>query len=146
MATKRTAKRSTAARRPRAGTPSQAQYESRERAEFNQLVRSKDKESLTERQEARDEFLGAMAERPGTVGERIEWLLDGNYGYGGMLIAKEVIANKRMNREAWLVGHVGAIDWNCPIAFGLGAWKKLSKAQKDALSAAVKRAIKRSES
>ena len=91
-------------------------------------------------------FHEAMAEDPATVAERISWMLDGNYGYGQMVMAKEAVAAKRMNREALLTQMVGVFEWQCPRDMSRAAWTKLTPAQKKALSAAVAVVIKHAES
>ena len=79
------------------------------------------------------------------VAERIGWLLDGAYGFGAMSAAKRVLGSRRANRVAWLVQTIGAVEWRCRPASVIAAWKKLSPAEKRALDAAVKRAIKEHE-
>lgn len=120
-------------------------YDQRERADFNNSLRALDRAPLAERKEACAEFLDAMRTSPGTVAERIEWVIAGNYGRGAYDVAREVVANKRMNREAWLTQVVGALEWQCPQVMGIAAWKKLTPGEKKKLSAAVKKAIKYGE-
>jgi hypothetical protein len=101
--------------------------------------------SLTDRQEARKAFGEAMAEDPALVAERVGWLIDGNYGFGEMIKAKQVIASPRMNRRAALTQMVGVYEWNCPGDFGVDAWKKLTGGQKAALDAALDVVIEAAE-
>lgn len=122
--------------------PTQAQYEAREL----QVARAKELEvnsaSLSDRKQAQTEFLDAMANDPELVGERIGWLLDGNYGYGPMMLAKQALANKRANHKAILTHMIGIHEWMCPVVMGIAAWKKLSPAQKKKLDHEVEKAIK----
>ncbi len=145
MATKKTVKRkskSSATRRPRA-TPSKEEYERNEATAFyNQRMRV-EKASLADRQEARAEIKTDMANDPSMIGERLEWLLAGNYGFGQKQAARAVLGNKRMNREAALMTMLGVVEWQCPTGFTIDAWKSLTKSQKDALDAAIKRAMRR---
>jgi hypothetical protein len=117
--------------------PSQAEYE---RNELYQAVRREqeiDRAPLSERKEAQQNFLETMRDDPAVVAERVSWLLDGNYGYGPMMMAKEVLRNPRLNRRAILVQSVGVHEWMCPRRMTVDAWKKLTLAQKDLLDAAV---------
>lgn len=115
-------------------------YEHREIMSFLRDMELVEKAPLAERKEGAAEFARAMASEPRLVAERASWLLDGNYGYGSMLKAKQFMAS-RGNKEAWLVGHVGAIEWHSPMRMTQAAWKKLTPAQKQALSHAIKAVI-----
>ena len=127
------------------GIPSQAEYEQQERHRVYVEEQRIEKEPLSDRKAARDAFHEVMAEDPATVAERISWLLDGNYGYGQMQVAKEAVANKRMNREALLTQMAGVFEWRCPRVMCRHAWGKLTPAQKKKLSAAVAVVIKHAE-
>ena len=125
--------------------PSQAEYEQQERHRMYVEEQRINQAPLGDRKAARDAFQEAMAEDPATVAERISWLLDGNYGSGQMVMAKEAVAAKRMNREALLTQMAGVFEWQCPRDMSLAAWTKLTPAQKKALSAAVAVVIKHAE-
>ena len=125
--------------------PSQAEYEANERRRAYDDEQRINRESLGDRKAARDAFHEAMAEDPATVAERVSWLLDGNYGYGQMVMAKEAVAAKRSNREALLTQMVGVFEWQCPRDMSRAAWTKLTPAQKRGLSAAVAVVIKNAE-
>ena len=73
---------------------------------------------LRDRQDACKEFAEALKD-PALVGERIGWLIDGNYGHGEMLKAKQIIANPRMNRRAALTHLIGVYEWMCPGEMGV---------------------------
>lgn len=126
-------------------SPSQAEYESNER----RMVRSKeievDRAPLSQRKEAQAELLVAMKDHPEIVAERIDWLLDGNYGYGLMVIAKEILGSPRMNREAALTQMIGVHEWGSPRVMTVAAWKKLSSTQQGKLSKIIDHVIKRAE-
>lgn len=128
------------------GTPSQAEYERRELREAKQRLTEIEKAPLADRKEAAAEFLEAMRDHPEIVAERIGWLLDGNYGYGQMLKAKQILGSPRMNRSAALTHMVAAYEWSTPNAMAIAGWKKLTKGQQVALDKAVLRAIKDAES
>jgi hypothetical protein len=118
-------------------TPSQAEYESRMFREAAAREREVDRAPLSDRREAQREFLSAMATDPAVVAERIGWLVDGNYGYGEMQLARRVVANPRMNRESALTQLVAVYEWQCPRRMAVEAWKKLTRPQKEELSEAV---------
>lgn len=121
------------------------EYTTRVLGEAYAHARQVEKAPLGERKEARENFQEAMASDPALVAERIGWLIDGNYGYGEMLKAKQVIASPHMNRRAALTHMVGLYEWQCPGAFSVDAWKKLTGSQKQALDAAVDVVIEAAE-
>ena len=100
--------------------------------------------SLSDRKEACAEFAEALKD-PALIGERIGWLIDGNYGHGEMLKAKQIIASPRMNRRAALTHLIGIYEWQCPGDMGVRAWKKLTPAEKKALDDAVDIVIEAAE-
>jgi hypothetical protein len=140
--------RTRAASRPSpasSGIPSQAEYERRELADAQRKLTEVEKAPLAERKEAAAEFLTAMRDHPDIVAERIGWLLDGNYGYGAMKKAKQILGSPRMNRSAALTHMVAAFEWSSPNAMTVAAWKKLTKPQQAALERAVQAAIRDAE-
>jgi hypothetical protein len=124
---------------------SQHEYEQREIREAHAQQRAVSKAPLAERKEAQHEFFEAMRDRPRIVGERIGWLLDGNYGYGSMLLAKKILHSPRMNRIAALTQMVGVFEWQCPEDMTRAAWKRLSPGEKHELARAVEHAIESAE-
>lgn len=116
---------------------SNAEYDEQSMREAYQAEQDVDHAPLAERKEAQREFNEAMAEDPALVAERLGWLLEGNYGYGEMLRAKQILASPRMNRIAALNLYVGVSEWQCPRAMGIAAWKKLTPAQKQKLDQAI---------
>jgi hypothetical protein len=118
-------------------TPSNAEYESSERRRAMLDEQRIERAPLSDRKEAQAAFHEVMARDPAVVAERISWLIDGNYGYGQMQIARQVVGSPRMNREAALTQLVAVYEWQCPRRMAVDAWKKLTPAQKKALSAAV---------
>ena len=137
----RTSKRSTTS----SGIPSQAEYERRELADAQRRLDEVERAPLAERKEAAAEFFEAMRDNPDIVAERVGWLLGGNYGYGSMMKAKQVLGSPRMNRSAALTQMAAAYEWSSPSAMTRAAWKKLTKAQQDALERAVQEEIRSAE-
>jgi hypothetical protein len=100
---------------------------------------------LSERKEAQAEFFKVMKGDPALVAERLGWLIDGNYGYGEMQQAKQVVASPRMNRRASLTQLVGLYEWQVPAVMVNASWKKLTGSEKAALDAAVDVVIEAAE-
>jgi len=139
-------KREAKAAPPRSRIPSQEEYERRELQEAQGKLAEVRRAPLADRKEAQAEFFEAMRDRPQVVGERVGWLLDGNYGYGSMLLAKRVLGSPRMNRSAALTQMVGAFEWQSPEDMTRAAWKKLSASEKARLESEVQSAIQSAES
>jgi hypothetical protein len=126
-------------------TPSQHEYEQREIREAQAQQRAVAKAPLAERKEAQLDFFKAMRDQPRLVGERVSWLLDGNYGYGSMLLAKRILHSPRMNRVAALTQMIGVFEWQCPEDMTRQAWKRLTPGEKHELARAVEHAIESAE-
>jgi hypothetical protein len=125
--------------------PSQAEYEQNELRAASRHEREIDQAPLNDRKEAQRRFFEVMWTQPGLVAERISWLLDGNYGFGPMLLAKRLVASPRSNRRAGLTLSVGVFEWMCPRRYGIAAWKKLPRQQQALLDAAVDVVIEAAE-
>jgi len=121
------------------------EYEQHEIREAHAQRNAVNKAPLAERKEAQAEFFEAMRDRPRLVGERVSWLLDGNYGYGSMLLAKQILQRPRMNRVAALTQMIGVFEWQCPEDMTRQAWKRLSAGEKHELARAVEHAIESAE-
>lgn len=121
--------------------PTQQEYEAREFRQAQRKEHEVEHAPLSERKEAQSEFLSVMRERPDIVAERIEWLLEGNYGFGQMKMAQGIADSPRMNREAGLTQMIAVYEWNTPRRMAVDAWKKLTSAEKSKLSKAVAKAI-----
>lgn len=126
-------------------TPSQHEYEMRERRDAQRHLDEIRKAPLADRKDAQLDFFKAMRDSPRLVGERVGWLLDGNYGYGSMLLAKQILHSPRMNRIAALTQMVGAFEWQCPEDMTRQAWKRLTPGEKHELARAVEHAIQSAE-
>ena len=125
--------------------PTQAQYEANELATAYRDEEHINHEPLRDRKECQASFLEAMATDPAVIAERIGWLIDGNYGYGPMLLAKRIVASPRMNRVAGLSQLICVFEWRCPRVMGVAAWKKLTASQKRALETAIETVIDEAE-
>ena len=122
------------------------EYERRERREAQQLLAEIEKAPLADRKEAAAKFFEAVRDNPELVAERVGWLLDGSYGAGAKLLARQILGSPRMNRSAALTQMTAAFEWQSPGAMTRAAWKKLTKGQQAALEKAVQASIKSAES
>lgn len=129
----------------RTSAPSQSEYERREMQEAQTKLAEVRKASLADRKASAQDFFEAMRDNPEIVAERIGWLLDGNYGYGSMLLAKRVLGAPRSNRAVALTQMAGAFEWSSPEEMTRAAWKKLTASQQAALDRAVQKAIRDAE-
>ena len=125
--------------------PSQAEHERRERASALGRLAKLKKQPLADRKEAQASFFEAMRDDPALVAERLEWLLNGSYGYGEKMLATQILKSPRMNRSAALTQMIGAFEWMAPEDMVRAAWKKLSTSEKAALETAVQGAIASAE-
>lgn len=107
------------------------------RVDFNRDVRRIESATLEDRKEGFSEWLDALQNDPDIVIERIEWLIDGNYGFGSYELAREVIGNKRMNRSAWLGQTIAALEWQCPNDYARKAWNKLTAEQQENITSRI---------
>lgn len=111
-----------------------------ERLAFLRELREAEKSTLGQRQEACRDLLNALRD-PTIIAERVHWLLIGNYGRGAYDEAWRVLQNRRMNRVAWMVVTIAALDWQCPKRLAVAAWRRLSAEEKRRLHAVVDREI-----
>jgi hypothetical protein len=108
--------------------PTQAQYHNYE----IQLARAKYQEvkdsPLTDRKEAAEQFGIACANDPALIVERIRWLLDGSYGYGPMIYAKQALEARNPNPRLFYL--IATYEWACGDYYAHRVWNNLgSEAQ-----------------
>jgi len=127
------------------GIPSQHEYEQREIRAAQAQRAAVQRAPLRDRKEAQLAFFEAMRDDPALVAERLGWLLDGNYGYGAMMLAQTVLRQPRMNRQAALTQMIGVYEWQCPEDMTRAAWKRLSPGEAAALGREVRVAISDAE-
>jgi hypothetical protein len=114
-------------------------YENRSLTEAYRHMRDVEEAPLKDRKDAQKEFLDAMRTDPAIIAERLGWLFDGNYGYGEMMKARQILTMRgNANKAASLNQLVGAYEWRCPPAMTVAAWKKLSASEKNLLDRAIK--------
>lgn len=101
---------------------------------------------LQDRKQAQLEWIKAMIETPDTVAERVGWIINGSYGYGACMAAKQIVDNPRMNRVAALGQLVAALEWQCPDDMARKAWTRLTPAEQERVNAAILREMNETES
>lgn len=125
--------------------PKYGSYEWNEFASAGKKLDEVKRAPLADRKEAAKEF-GEALKDPELIAERLSWLFAGNYGYGEMLKAKQVLGvSANANKPANLNMLVAAYEWQCPADLAIKAWKALTPAQKKKLDTAIKRVMKRAE-
>jgi len=120
--------------------PTQYEYETNERARFNSDLRNVESAPLAHRKEGMKDFAESLTV-DFRMAERAEWILNGSYGFGCYLVAKEVAENKRMNRAAWFGQVIAALDHNCPADMARKAFLALPKEQQVKINAEIIKAI-----
>lgn len=118
-------------------------YEQRELAEAAAHERMVEQSPLADRKAGQRDFFEVIKHSPEIIAERIGWLLDGNYGMGPMLQARNTTS--RMNRPAIFTQMIAVLDHGCPRRMAVEAWKKLSKAEQNKLQQIVETTIEEYE-
>lgn len=80
-----------------------AAYEARERAMHFRDILAVESAPLADRQEARKAWAEALILEPGTVAERIGWILNGSYGYGSYMLSRQIMASPRKRGAVVLI-------------------------------------------
>lgn len=110
---------------------------------INALKRLNDavKQSLTDRKEAKATWFEALTKYPDLIPQRIDWLINGSYGYGEMLLAKEVLARTRSNRVAALAQLIACFEWGCDAASARSAFRQLTPEQQARVNNSIQAVI-----
>ena len=124
-------------------TISQAQFESNERAMLARQIARVESASLVDRRAGRDGLADALTV-PWLIEQRLEWLFDGNYGYGAMMKAREIAAS-RLNRPAALMQLLGAVEWQCPGSMTRALFNAMAPADQQVLNSAIVAVIESQE-
>ena len=103
------------------------------RAEVQRVERA----PRAEQREAAEEFADALRD-PSLIGERVGWLLMGDYGQGAFLEARGQLDSSR-NPEALLLRMIAIAEWNATARDATNAWKSLTASEKMALDRAIQR-------
>lgn len=111
-------------------------YEQNERRILAYKLAAIDQQSLSDRKAARSYVHDGMLDAA-HIANRINWVLNGDYGYSEMLSMKRIKEATRGNRAAQAVQLYCALEYGCPAKFVIGAWKLLSVEKQTALNDAV---------
>jgi len=115
-------------------TPTKAQYERDVIRRFQSELREIEKAPLYERKKAVDKWKGSLKTEPEAIAERVGWLLDGSYGEGAYIRAREIARSPRMNRPAALSQMVAAMEWRTPGPMARKAFLNLPKAEQQKIN------------
>jgi hypothetical protein len=105
--------------------PTQAQYEAREAEMHTQHMQRLADLPLNERRESMRDF-AACLESLGVLAERIQWLIEGDYGFGAMQAAKRILEAKRGNRHAQLFQLIAGCEFQVCQRDAIKVWKSLT--------------------
>lgn len=117
-----------------------SQYELNESLSLMATLQRVEKSPLADRNQGKDEYRTMMIAAPEIIKERIQWIIDGNYGYGAMKSAERSIQS-RGNKIAQLAILVAALEYGCPSRMAAEAFNSLSKDQQKAINAAISELI-----
>ena len=115
----------------------QSQYEANERRLLTAQLARNDTLSLEDRKAYQADTLELMRE-PHIVARNLEFIENGDYGFGAQVRYREIVANKRCNREAQVMQLLAALDCNCSQAHCIAAWKQLSPDEQKCLSTMIR--------
>ena len=125
------------------GLMTEAEQRSQERRIFQRELREAEEGDPVEIREAADELLNDMRVRPEWIGESIGDMIRGVYGRGAQDASREVLQNPKMNRQAWLLVTIAALDWHVPSRFVRRAFNALTPAEQRRLKQQIAGAIGR---
>lgn len=79
------------------------------------------------------------------IQQQTEWLLNGSYGYGEMLIAQQIVEHgkksKRFNRNASLFQLLAVLNWLIPSRICRKIWNESSEDRKAGIDEAINQAV-----
>jgi hypothetical protein len=108
--------------------------------EYLSTIDDVEKAPLAERKENAAEWERDIKDAS-LIAERIDWLLDGSYGYAPYWKALQVLESPRMNRVAALSIMIAMFEWRTPQRLAIAAWKKLTPKQQETLKTAIQNII-----
>ena len=117
-------------------TATATDYDRREKSATLAQIGALAKQPLADRQEAKAEYASLMADLDRYT-RTLDWMLGGDYGRGASLLARECLANTRLNRPAHLGALVAAMEARCPDREARAAYTALPVEVREKLDAAV---------
>lgn len=121
------------------------EHEMNELAHHEQRVKEVKRQSLTDRQVGKAEFLSEMKTNPKAIADTILDLLEIDYNWGPALLARRAVGNKGSNRESVLVQLAALYGHSCPGSMARDAWKSMTRSEQEALSTQVGKVIRVAE-
>lgn len=115
-------------------------YAQNEKRLTNRRLNELSHEPLSIRQANRKEYAKDLHDTRLIV-QRIEWMLDGNYGFGAYLICQDIMSRPRMNRVAALSQMIGGLEWKCSAVEARKAYLSLDTAAQDRINTAIQAVI-----
>jgi hypothetical protein len=112
---------------------------------YYETVKRVEAAPLQDRIDARNDYMKDMRDNPEIVGERIGWLLDGNYGKEEMERGIKIVDSPRMNRIAALSSMIAVLEWSCTPVGAIAAWKKLTPEEQSKVDGEIAKTIKKFE-
>jgi hypothetical protein len=111
-------------------------YDRREKADTLAQIGALAKQPLADRKEAKADYTGLMSDVDRYT-RTLDWMLGGDYGRGAYLLARECLANPRLNRASRLGALVAALEACCPDREARAAYIALPAEVREKLDAAV---------
>jgi hypothetical protein len=120
----------------------QKEYHDRELRAFANQVTAAERLPRADKAENRAALIECWIQNPAIFAERINWVLNGSYGYGTMVKAIQIADNKRLNRTAGLSQLTALAEWNVTADNSRKAYLTLTTEQRATLDALVQGEIK----
>lgn len=111
----------------------QAEYENQERGRAWKLFTEIEKSSQWERKEGYKDLLADCLDSPSLISDRINWLLNGSYGQGEMLIAEYAVQNNK-NPNPILFDLIAHFEWSTSNYYCRKVYKSLPQKTKNLLN------------
>jgi len=98
-----------------ADVKAQEAYEKRELQEFHNDLRRIATSSRSEVMESISQFANDANPFPKLIAERAQWLINGDYGFGAFIFARDVMRNKTVEAAVRdLLAATAALEWGVP--------------------------------
>ena len=116
-------------------------YEQNERKRLMTQLIEITKLPVADRTASKAEYLNTLQNDTNLLTQRVGWLLNGNYGYGGYLVANEIALNHRCNRPANLAILTAQLEWQITPSQARHAFSQLSEGRKEEITEAINETI-----
>jgi hypothetical protein len=117
-------------------------YELNELQRLGKQLSDVESASLADRKASAAVWYDAMSQTPETVVERINWMLDGSYGFGAYVMAVRIATGGKRLNKAWRLGTlIAMLEWSCPAQMAVKQYKRLPVDKQEALNVAIVKMI-----